>query len=423
MTRKKDDNRPLWQFPWAYRESFIFVFGLTLTGYLLQFVLGNIRALSFPGNLVVLIACILAICLLHFSKRESSIVVWFRSVPLSVATISMLFFQGVIMGIVPQNTSAHTNPHDIFGLTDVMSSWPFILTILALLFNLGFVILHKCIPLKRKNISFLINHLGLWITLAAGTLGAGDLQRYEMFLEEGETIWMASNGAEDKEMSFAIQLNDFEMEEYAPKLTIVNTHTNEALTKGKNALRQIAEGDEFSIAGYEVKIQKYYPEARNISDRYEPVNDFGAAPAALVYCSTPENTDTTAWLSCGSFASFPALLRFNDSTALVMMMPEPQSFRSHVLIYTPDKKAKEAVIEVNKPVSVDGWKIYQLSYNEEMGKYSTTSTVEVIKDPWLPVVYCGIFMLILGAVLLIFRGAGKQASKIEYSKTDCTKTD
>ena len=58
-----------------------------------------------------------------------------------------------------------------------------------------------------------------------------------------------------------------------------------------------------------------------------------------------------------------------------------------------------ATVEVNKPVTVDGWKIYQLSYDEAMGRWSETSTFELVKDPWLPAVYVGIYLLLAGAIL------------------------
>jgi hypothetical protein len=51
-----------------------------------------------------------------------------------------------------------------------------------------------------------------------------------------------------------------------------------------------------------------------------------------------------------------------------------------------------------------GWKLYQLSYDERFGKYSPTSTIELVKDPWLPVVYLGVFMMIAGAIYLFFIG-------------------
>ena len=55
---------------------------------------------------------------------------------------------------------------------------------------------------------------------------------------------------------------------------------------------------------------------------------------------------------------------------------------------------------MNKPLSVEGWDIYQLSYNEQMGKWSTLSVFELVADPWLPVVYTGVFMLFVGAICM-----------------------
>ena len=43
-----------------------------------------------------------------------------------------------------------------------------------------------------------------------------------------------------------------------------------------------------------------------------------------------------------------------------------------------------------------------------MGKWSRTSTFELVRDPWLPVVYTGITMMLLGAVYLFaFAKIGK----------------
>ncbi len=410
--KQKAEKRSLWVFPWGYRESFLFLFGVMFMGYALQFFSGSIQAPAFPINLIALSILALLIGALHFGARQTSIVLWLRSVPFALSAITGLLLQSLVMGIVPQsNTNTH-NPHDTFGLTDVMSSWPFVLIVFVLLVNLGLVTLHKCIPLKKNNLAFLLNHAGLWIVLASGMLGAGDLHRYTMPLEEGKTEWTALDGEVSREMPFAVQLNDFEMEEYPPKIALVNTTTNEIDTKMKNSMREITDQDEFSIGRYPIKILNYYPEARNVADRYEPVNDFGAAPAAKISCSV-EGKDTVAWISCGSFASFPSLLRLRDSMALIMTNPEPKSFRSYVKIYTPERAPEEVVIEVNKPVSVKGWRVYQLSYDDTMGKYGSQSTLELVKDPWLPVVYIGVFLMILGAIWMIFRGAGKERTENE----------
>ena len=62
---------------------------------------------------------------------------------------------------------------------------------------------------------------------------------------------------------------------------------------------------------------------------------------------------------------------------------------------------------MNKPLNVDGWKIYQLSYDEALGRWSDVSIFELVKDPWLPAVYCGIALMLAGAVLL-FLNSGKK---------------
>ena len=60
-------------------------------------------------------------------------------------------------------------------------------------------------------------------------------------------------------------------------------------------------------------------------------------------------------------------------------------------------------IEVNKPVEVDGWKIYQYGYDTQMGAMSQTSILELVSDPWLPLVYMGIYMMLAGALLMMLR--------------------
>ena len=67
---------------------------------------------------------------------------------------------------------------------------------------------------------------------------------------------------------------------------------------------------------------------------------------------------------------------------------------------------------MNRPFAIEGWKIYQLSYNEQMGKWSNLSVFELVKDPWLPVVYIGIFMLLLGAVGMFLTASRKKEEKL-----------
>ena len=93
--------------------------------------------------------------------------------------------------------------------------------------------------------------------------------------------------------------------------------------------------------------------------------------------------------------------------SLVMPDREPRRFASRVTVYTRSGRKDSATIEVNKPYQIEGWKIYQLSYDESKGKWSEISILEIVKDPWLPLVYTGIWMMIAGAVCM-FTIAGKR---------------
>jgi cytochrome c biogenesis protein ResB len=97
-------------------------------------------------------------------------------------------------------------------------------------------------------------------------------------------------------------------------------------------------------------------------------------------------------------------LKIDENLSVVMTIPEVKKFTSEVSILQKNGERIETTIEVNKPFDFDGWKIYQLSYNEKMGKWSNTSVLELVKDPWLPYVYIGIFMMIAGAINMFWVG-------------------
>ena len=86
----------------------------------------------------------------------------------------------------------------------------------------------------------------------------------------------------------------------------------------------------------------------------------------------------------------------------------PKRFASKIQILTKSGKNLETTVDVNKPVEVDGWKIYQYGYDTKMGTMSQVSIFELVSDPWLPLVYTGIYMMLAGAVCLFALGKKKK---------------
>lgn len=85
----------------------------------------------------------------------------------------------------------------------------------------------------------------------------------------------------------------------------------------------------------------------------------------------------------------------------------PRRFSSDVTVYTENGKAVQGTVEVNKPLKVNGWKIYQYGYEVQRGTESPYSVFKLVRDPWILWVYIGIFMMIAGAACLMIFMAPK----------------
>lgn len=76
-----------------------------------------------------------------------------------------------------------------------------------------------------------------------------------------------------------------------------------------------------------------------------------------------------------------------------------ESFISELTVYRPEADPFKIKVSVNHPHTLDGWKIYQSGY-DNYGD-GAVSILSLIRDPWLPAVYVGIFMMLAGAVTLL----------------------
>ena len=86
----------------------------------------------------------------------------------------------------------------------------------------------------------------------------------------------------------------------------------------------------------------------------------------------------------------------------------PKRFASEIQILTKSGKKIQATVDVNKPMEFDGWKIYQYGYDTQMGAMSEYSILELVSDPWLPLVYTGIYMMLAGAVCMFILGGRRK---------------
>lgn len=85
----------------------------------------------------------------------------------------------------------------------------------------------------------------------------------------------------------------------------------------------------------------------------------------------------------------------------------PKRFASDISVYTKDGKNVSGTVEVNGPLKVNGWKIYQYGFDVQRGPESRYSIFMLVRDPWLSAVYLGIFLMLAGALCLMLFMAPK----------------
>ncbi len=411
----KDKNMPkrkTWEHPWRYRESFLVVMELALLGLIFQVLAGGRGAplMKWPVNAIVGAGIILIVAVIYRRFKKQPFVKWMSSVPAAISAISFFAVVVLLLGFIPQDGASGNRFVNLMGFSRMKNSWLMMVSGMYFLVILGFVAMRRSSPLNRKNIGFLLNHAGLWITIAAGYLGSGDLEKLNLrLMEEHTAMNLALNmrtGQIDS-LPFAVGLIDFAIQYYNPKMGILDGTTGKLLEEGES-VKIIEEGLSTALLEWDIEVIRYLPDAYSMmhGGGYVERDTMGAAPAALVkVVNRNTGLGQEGWISCGSFMVMFSHLQLDHMHYLAMTTPEPQKYSSDLVIVDPEEGEKRITVEVNKPYKHRGWKLYQQSYDKRMGKWSQISVLEAVRDTWLPLVYAGIFMLLAGAAYLFWTGS------------------
>ncbi|MCP3895553.1 MAG: hypothetical protein GY706_13140 [Bacteroides sp.] len=402
----------MWKNPWGYKEGFIICGGLFTVGALWQLIIGScsLTFLSYPVNVVSLLVYVAVLVIVYVFFRKRTLIRWMSSYFAAVTGMIALTVLVVLMGLIRQLPSSHLLQADTsngLGFSYMLSSCPFVLLFFWFITLLGMTILRRLMHVRWWDIPFLCNHLGLFIALIGAILGSADMQRLKMTTQIGKAEWRAMNEYKEVvELPLAVELRDFMIEEYPPKLMLIDNETGRIVPQGRPvSLFLEEEFDRGALLDWQVELIERLPEAASVATedtvKFVAFHSTGATYAVYVKAlNVRTNERREGWVSCGSFLFPYKALRLNQHLSLIMPDREPRKFTSDVIVYTESGFRKEAVIEVNHPLEIQGWKIYLLSYDEEKGRWSDTSIFELVKDPWLPVVYTGIWMMIVGAICM-----------------------
>ncbi len=401
-------SKKIWESPWGYKESLLINLALLIAGFALEFFLWEYKITlpSWPVNFYMLISLVIVLWISskYLNKRVTS---FLSGVPAAVTSISALILLVLLMGLIPQHRQEGWIQNS--GLTHLKNSWPYLFSAFYLLIVLGQTIFKRIKKFNLKNIGFFLNHAGLWILIATASLGASDLKKYDMKLVLDRAIYYADdNNGVTHQIPFAIKLLEFDIEEYPPSLGIIETTSSKIVTQKGDKLFDVNNGNKFDWEDWQFEIVDYIPEARIKNGVFEKSTTMGAIPAVKVRAiNNAKSIEQLGWISSGNFVYQSQMLQLNENLSIAMTIPRPKKFSSKVRIFKTTQDYQDAEIVVNKPIEAYGYKIYQVGYDEQMGKWSKMSAVQLIRDPWLPAVYVGIFMILAGSLYLALTGKSK----------------
>ena len=404
----------------TYNKGWTICVTIFIIGTILQLSVGkiNLECFQFPINIILGTVFLVFGFGFHFLSNKIKKLRCFTTPTAAITSTVSLLFLIILMGLTKQLPATFdvSNQNILFrtGFMQMTVSWQFTLISLYFLAILWLIIIKRLSRFNLKDLGFIMNHLGLFIAHFAAILGNSDLQRLQISVPLNDAKMHAINEINKiVQLPFSIELNSFTIDEYPPKLMLIDKHTGEALPKKNPKIVSVEKTPSISeLSEWKLEITKYFPSAAAIYNKdtiiFVEYHSDGATSALHVKATNVKNsTMQEGWISCGNF-KFPFVdLPLNENVNLTMTTPDPKRFTSHITIKTKNGDTKDALIEVNKPLSIAGWKIYQTSYDVSKGKWSQYSVFELVKDQWLPIVYIGIGMLLIGSILLIFSKPNK----------------
>ena len=206
----------MWTKPWTMKEGFLIGGCLVFAGLMLQLSIGPVvwKAFGWPVNGIVLAGFLAMIALMFLLRKK---VYAFQFVGTSQAVIPAMVYAvllTIVMGLTLQEDGGT-------WLNDMLSFWSFVLTYVYIALILGIIILRRLLHFRfsvsnlKRDVPFLLNHLGLFVALTTATLGNADMQRVKMITTIGEPEWrVLTQETTVKEMPLCIELKKFIMETY-----------------------------------------------------------------------------------------------------------------------------------------------------------------------------------------------------------------
>ena len=383
-----------------WKIGFLIPVCLIAIGLLLQITCGNfpLHFFDFPTNLIVISEVFIIVILMHIFLKKYNAIKFLSSGYSALSALSFFTLCIIAMVLIPQNHNSN-GLSSMLGLNDIINSWFYALSILFLLISLGLITVKRLFPFNIRNSFFFLNHFGLWIVLAFGNLGQADKTNIQITIPEGELIWYGyDKNNEYFEPDFAIELTEFIIDFYPPKLALTN-NKGEIVNPKIFQPTDLVKNERISVLDTDIVVVDILKNAITTKDTVLRVMGL----PEKTYVAILKINGEEVFIQNGTSFQPPVFANLNNQYNLTILNPEPKYFGSDIRLFTKSGISNQKhLIEVNKPLKIESWTIYQTSYFKSPEYKSYISVFTAVYDPWLKIVYIGFFMMFVGAIYLIF---------------------
>ena len=245
----------MWTKPWTFKEGFLIGGGLIFAGLMLELSIGPVRwdAFAWPANGIVLAGFMVMLTVMAYLRKTVYAFQWMSTYQAAIPAMVYAVVLTIIMGLTRQQINGT-------WLNNMLSFWPFVLIYVYIAVILGLVIHRRLRNIFRgqgslkRDVPFILNHLGLFIALTTATLGSADMQRVKMICGVGEPEWRALTQEQTiKEIPIAIELKKFIMETYDDGKPKRFASEIQILTKtGKNIETTVDVNKPYEVDGWKI---------------------------------------------------------------------------------------------------------------------------------------------------------------------------
>ena len=317
----------------------------------------------------------------------------------------------ILFGLTRQDVSTE-GLVGLLGFSRMTSSWPFNLLLFYFTTTVGLTVVEDLHHWRQRNLAAMMSHVAVFVVLTCGMFGSADKMRVTVnaHLERPVAEGIDSKGV-SQTLPFAITLKEFAMEEYSPKLYLLDTQQESSSEDFLLVEDAAAEGE---IDGWQLRVERLIDMAGRMpdSDEWREMIHTGAAPAVyLSATNTATGATYSGWVSCGSHIFEPSYLRLGERYAVAMPRRDAKRYLSRVDVEQMSGERKRFDIEVNHPARVGAWRIYQVGYDTARGRWSSISVLECVKDGWYSAIHISLWLMLSAGIVMFVTAGGRSLSR------------